>query len=81
MLAPHQCWATGMAMNTALVVPATRAATPIRAWRKGGGGGEAESLASGFATIRIGSLTGERPAMTPIGRLVLCLGWIRRLED
>ena len=42
--------------------------------------GEAESPASGFATIRVDSLMGDRPAMTPIGRLILCLGWIRRLE-
>ena len=62
--------------------PAPRAAAPCpRPKDKGGGGGEAKSPTSGFATIRVDSLTGERPAMTSIGWLVLCLGWIRRLED
>jgi len=72
---PHQFRTAGMAVNTVPVAPAPRAAAPCpRPKDKGGGGGEAKSPTSGFATIRVDSLAGERPAMTPIGRLILCLG-------
>jgi hypothetical protein len=33
----------------------------------------------GFATFRVGSLTGERSTVPPIGRSILLLGQIRRL--